>query len=151
MIDLRLGIAAASLKAVLIVDAADVTHDALAIENEDLRIARRGQLVGQLIVQILEQWKRDTVHLGELSHLGQRVLAIGVDAKERHAFAFVFLGEFGEPRAIQFAQRTLDAEEGDDDELRLFQLRERVRLAAKVLQREFFDLLADRRRRFLSG
>ena len=74
---------------------------------------------------------------GELGHFGHRVLAVRIDAQERDAFTVIFLGQLGEPDAVEFAQRTLDSQERDDDKLRVLQLGERVRLAAKILQREF--------------
>ena len=54
MTDLRLGVAAAGLKAVLIIDATDVAHNALVVEDDTCGL-RRAQFVGQLIVQILEE------------------------------------------------------------------------------------------------
>ena len=53
----RLGVSAAGLKAILIVDAAGIAHDAVGIEHEHLRIAGRTQLVGQAVVQILQERK----------------------------------------------------------------------------------------------
>ena len=133
VVDFKLRIPAAGLNAVLIVDAPGVANLAIGIEHEHLRIAPGAHLVGQQIVEIFQEREFDLVRLGVLRHFGDRVLPIGIDSHEGHALGLVGFGHLGQPRAIQLAKRTLNAHERNHDELRVFQIGQRMGLAAKVL------------------
>ena len=81
--------------------------------------------------------------LGEVAHLRHRVLAVRIDSHERHALRCVLGGHLGQTWTIELAHWALDSQENHDHGLRILEVRQRVRLAAKVRQRKIFDLFAD--------
>ena len=74
------------------------------------------------------------------------VLLVGVDAEEGDALRLEIAGELGEPRGIRLGQGALDPEEGQDDDLPVAGLVERVPGSPVVLESEaIHDSRLDRR------
>ena len=84
---------------------------------------------------------------GMRRQLRQRILHVRADAQERHAPRPKLIRQLLHPRAIQLGDRALRPQEINDDRLLLGEVGQRVRLAAKILQREIVDLAAEERLR----
>src|SRR5262249_765521 len=86
------------------------------------------------------------VSAGEAADVAQPIALVGVDADNRHAVRSVLRLELVKPLGIELDQRTIDAEEGEDDELLITPVAEPALGPAMVAQGDFLDRGAGRGR-----
>ena len=129
---------------VLVVDPAPVDDGPRPIQDEDLGRPLGPEAVGQAVADVLEDREWQAVLLGEPADRDRPILLVGVDAEEADASLLEIAGDLGQPRGIGLGQGALGPEEGQDDDLPVAGLVERVPGSPVVLESE-----ADRRlRRF---
>ena len=110
------------------------------VQDEDLGRPLGPEAVGQVVADVLEDRERQAVLLGEPADRDRPVLLVGVDAEEADASLLEIAGDLGQPRGIGLGQGALGPEEGQDDDLPVAGLVERVPGSPVVLESE-----ADRR------
>ena len=129
--------------AVLVVNAAPITDDAILIENEHFRRAHGVHFVGDFVAQIFKNGEIDLVNARIRRNLGDRIVRVGVDADKRDALRLIFGIELDQSRTVQFRKRALGAEKRDDDDLASGKIAQRMRFAPIVVQGEIGDDLTD--------
>ena len=115
----RLDVVAVRFEAVLIVDAAAIANRVLGVEHDDLGSPRGAHLVGDGLVQILENRKADFMHPRERGNLGHGILTIRIDSQKHHALIGVLLGQLGQAGSIELCQRTFGAKKRQHHDLAL--------------------------------
>ena len=130
------------LEAVLVVDAAAIADHAAGVEHDHFGRALGAHRVGHDLVQILENREFDFMLAREGGDLGDRVLAVRVDAEEDDSLGPVRFGHLGQSRGVRLGQRTLGAQERQHHDLAV-RVVERDRLPVKVLQGEIRDFRSD--------
>ena len=127
---------------VLVVDPAPVDDGPRPIQDEDLGRPLGLEAVGQAVADVLEDREWQTMLLGEPADRDRAILLVGVDTEEGDTSLPEIAGELGEPRGLGLGEGTLGPEEGQDNNLSVAGLIERVPGSSVVLESE-----TDRRRR----
>ena len=121
---------------VLVVDSASVDDGPRPIQDEDLGRPLGPKAVCQVVADILENREWQAMLLGEPADRDRPILLVGVDAEEGDTSLAEIAGELGEPRGICLGEGTLGPEEGQDDDLPVAGLVERVPGSPVVLESE---------------
>src|SRR5205823_4622824 len=132
--------------AVLIVDPSAVANPPLRIEHKHFWGADGAEQVGDAVVGVLEDRETQVMLPSEAADVAQLVVLVGVDAEDGHTPAGVIAADLVEAAGVEFDQRAIDAEEGDDDELTVPPVAEPTFGAAVVAQGEIGDGGAGRQR-----
>ena len=82
------------------------------------------------------------------SHLGDRIVAVGIDTNEGHTAITVIEFQCNQAGCVELRKGTLGPQEGQDDDRPVGDTRERVALAPVVIEREVGHLTTDPRRTF---
>ncbi len=121
---------------VLVVDPASVDHGPRLIQDEDFGRPLGPEVVGQAVADVLQDREWQSMLLGEPADRDRPILLVGVDAEEADTSLPELAGELGEPRGIGLGEGTLGPDEGQDDDLSVAGLIERVPGSPVVLESE---------------
>ena len=121
---------------VLVVDPASVDDGPRLIQDEDLGRPLGPEAVGQAVADVLQDREWQAKLLGEPSDRDRPILLVGVDAEEADTSLPEIAGDLGQPRGIGLGEGTLGPEEGQDDDLSVAGLIERVPGSPVVLESE---------------
>lgn len=83
--------------AILVIDPAPVSDDAVGIDDKHLRCPLRAALIGNGVAGVLQNGKVDIGLASVMRDFGQRVLLVRVNANERHSPRFILGCQFCEP------------------------------------------------------
>ena len=139
-----LGFVARIADAVLIVDPAVVTHVARFVQHEHFRSALGSQLIRHDVPRVFQQRERNVVNPRVRGDFRDGILRVRVDPHERHAARFEFRRQLRQPRPVQFSERTFRPQKRNDHQLVVLEFVQRMRLPAKIFQREIGDRLIRR-------
>lgn len=104
-----------------------IADHAVAIEDEGFRRPAGAELIGNLVLQILEDGKRQIQSTDLGADFGQVVLLVGVEADDRDSLVGQFGRKLLQPGGVELHQRAFGPGENDHQD----------RLVGEVLQRPF--------------
>ena len=127
----------------LIIDPPVVANHPLGVEQKHLRGPYRGELVGDVVVGILQHGKRQLVFQGIRRDFLRRVLHVGVDGNKSDTAFGIFGCQSIEPGRIELGQRAFGADKRDDHEPGIAQIGQGMFLARGIGETEIGRLFSN--------
>src|SRR5205807_6886978 len=128
--------------AILIVDRPSIYDGAARVEDEDVGRVRRAERMGHCSVAIADVGAGKSVRLYRLFHVLGRDAERGIDVDEKNAFLTIRLFEAGQRGGELAADGAIGAGDCDYDGGAVFQVRELLRIAIDVGERQIGEQAA---------